>query len=279
MKWYLVGDRHGTYTEYRKLKPLKDQDDQVAVIVLGDCGLNYYLNEQDDKLKRYVNDLGLLVYCVRGNHEERPERSCPDMEIVWDELTQGYIYKQEKYPNIRYFIDGGEYIFKTDEAIYSALVIGGAYSVDKYHRLRNGWNWFEDEQLTKEEKEYIENKVSGKHFDFILTHTCPLSCQPTDMFLSTIDQTTVDNSMERWLDELKDKISWGVWCFGHYHADRIEAPFVEMFYKDIENIDDIWDRWKRFAGINEKETNELDWWLETSPYFEFRAEAMGYSLQ
>jgi 3-oxoacid CoA-transferase subunit A len=262
MKWYLVGDRHGIYTEYRKLKPLKDQDDRVAVIVLGDCGLNYYLDERDNKLKKYVNNLGILIYCVRGNHEERPELACDDMVIVWDELTQGYVYKQEKYPNIRYFIDGKEYSFTTDNKTYSALVIGGAYSVDKYYRLLNNWNWFKNEQLSKEEMLDIEYKVFGKPFDFVFSHTCPLSWQPTDLFLSNIDQTMVDNTMEIWLDELKDKISWGVYCFGHYHADRIECPYVEMFYKDIENMDDIWNRWKNY-----KETGELDWWLEKGPKF------------
>ena len=278
MKWYLVGDRHGVYAEYRKLKHLKDQDEQVAVIVLGDCGLNYYLDYRDDKIKKYVNDFGILIYCVRGNHEERPELACDDMKIIWDEFTQNYIFQQEKYPNIRYFIDGHKYIFNSNNETYSALIIGGAYSVDKHYRLLNNWNWFKYEQLSKEEMLDIENKVSGNSFDFVFSHTCPLSWQPTDLFWPSVDQTTVDNTMEVWLDKLKDNIDWGIWCFGHYHADRIEAPFVEMFYKDVESLNEVYDRWMRFKNTNGKETNELDWWLDTSPYFKLRAEAQGYSI-
>ena len=36
---------------------------------------------------------------------------------------------------------------------YKALVIPGAYSVDKYYRIKNNWSWFENEQLNEQERE------------------------------------------------------------------------------------------------------------------------------
>jgi 3-oxoacid CoA-transferase subunit A len=177
---------------------------------------------------------------------------------------------EPEYPNIRYFIDGGNYIING----YSVLVIGGAYSVDKYYRLaRAGYSaeraleadpketgWFPSECLTQEEMNTITEKNKGKHFDFVLSHTCPLSWEPNDLFLNFIDQSTVDKSMEQWMDELKDNIDWNIWLFGHFHADRIERPHVEQMYMNYENLDTIWNRW------NGNHNCKDDWWLPKSPY-------------
>lgn len=99
--------------------------------------------------------------------------------------------------------------------------------------------------------------------DFILSHTCPRKYQPTDLFLNFIDQSTVDTSMEDWMDKITSKIKWKyAWCFGHYHHDRIEAPYIEQYYKDIETFDNIAKRWERYH-----KTGELDWYLVKSPNF------------
>ena len=81
-----------------------------------------------------------------------------------------------------------------------------------------------------------------KSFDFVFTHTCPKDWQPTDLFLGSVDQSTVDSSMELWLDILKDKIGWNIWLWAHYHVDRIECPHCEIYYNDIENLDVIYKR-------------------------------------
>jgi hypothetical protein len=62
--------------------------------------------------------------------------------------------------------------------------------------------------------------------------------------------------MEVWLGKFKDMISWGVWLFGHYHADRLERPYVEQFYEEVEDLNSIMARWEKYS-----DTQELDWWL------------------
>lgn len=168
--------------------------------------------------------------------------------------------------NIRYFMDGGEYNING----HSVLTIGGAYSVDKYWRLQRAAaadqsfsGWFKDEQLTSDEMEAIGNKVANKDYDFIFTHTCPFSWKPTDLFLGCVDQSTVETGMELWMDELRKHIGFGVWCFGHFHDDRIERPHVEQFFYDIENLEEVWDRWGQYD-----KTGELDLHLRLSPAFE-----------
>ena len=69
--------------------------------------------------------------------------------------------------------------------------------------------------------------------------------------------------MEKWLNEIKDTFTWGVWCFGHYHADRIERPHVEQFFMDYENLETVWNRWQKYD-----ETGETDFRKSPSPVFE-----------
>ena len=66
--------------------------------------------------------------------------------------------------------------------------------------------------------------------------------------------------MEVWLNDLKDHMTWKIWLFGHYHADRIERPHVEQFYNEYELLSTIWERWAKYD-----ETKELDWWIPMSP--------------
>ena len=104
--------------------------DEANCIILGDAGINYTNDEQDIYLKNKIATLNRTYYLVRGNHEMRPE-NISTMRWDFDPKVNGEVYFEEAYPNIRYFKDGGEYNING----YSVLVIGGAYSVDKYWRV------------------------------------------------------------------------------------------------------------------------------------------------
>ena len=177
---------------------------------------------------------------------------------MYDEDIQGEVYIQKKWPTIRYFKDWGIYNLHG----HKTAVIGGAYSVDKWYRLDRGLRWFADEMLTHEEQCRCMNELCHQPYDFILTHTCPIEWEPIDLFLSGIDQSKVDKSMELFLSDVRSETLSKVWCFGHYHCDRLERPGVEQFFKDTEDIEDIWNRWQTYFV-----TGNLDWWLNKSPNF------------
>lgn len=177
---------------------------------------------------------------MRGNHEERPQNL--GMGLEWDKNVQGPVYYESDFPNIRYLQDGGEYTINNR----SILVIGGAYSVDKWYRLNDRpentteWTgWFKDEQLTLKEKINILEKVQGKHYDLVLTHTCPFSWEYLIkyLFLGNIDQSKIDKSMEHFLDDVIDSITYDYYYFGHYHDDR-NLPVVKatMLFEDIKEL-------------------------------------------
>ena len=265
--WLVRGDTHGNFL-WMENGCLKDyKPEETAIIILGDAGFDFYLTKTDTRKKKEINAKGYYIYWLRGNHEARPQ-TINGYEIIFDENVHGQVYCNPEFSNLRAFLDYGLY----DINGYSCLVIGGAYSVDKAWRLTRAClteetndpkksGWFSNEQLTDEEMKNCERIVqqftaTGKEIDFIMTHTCPYSYQPTDMFLSFIDQSTVDNSMELWMDRIKEMTYWHIWLFGHYHADRVEAPHIEQYYNDIENLDNIIERWKKYD-----KTGELDWWI------------------
>ena len=266
--WFLKGDTHGLSELIQRTKNLEAYEpSETAIVVLGDLGANFYLNKTDQKWKEKFQSTGYTVFAVRGNHEARPQ-NLPHMNYIFHKDVQGGVYVEDNYPNIFYFMDYGTYTI----AGYHCLVIGGAYSVDKWYRLArkregaNSWcGWWSDEQLSSVERTRCRNFLLTSHstnFDFVLTHTCPISYEPTDLFLDFIEQSTVDKTMEKFLEEIKNILTFKVWCFGHYHADRLEKPGVQQFYRTIETFDEVYNRW-----YGNPPTIETDYWIPKSPYY------------
>ena len=166
------------------------------------------------------------MFCIRGNHEERPENISAYKEI---NMFGGKVFIEKDYPNLIFAKDGEEYNINSKKV----LVIGGAYSVDKEYRLMHKYKWFKDEQLTKEEMDTIYNKVKGKHFDIVLTHTCPLKYEPIEVFLSGINQSKVDKSMECFLDKVENSIDYDKWYCGHYHTEK-SVDKLEFMFENIK---------------------------------------------
>ena len=217
---YITGDTH---RDFSRLNNIHFNEDDM-LIILGDAGINYYLNETDSKVKEELKKYNIKLFCIRGNHEERPENISSYKEI---DKFGGKVFIEETYPYIMFAKDGETYNIQRK----SILVIGGAYSVDKNYRLMNGYQWFKDEQLTKEEMKDIFDKVRGKHFDIVLTHTCPYKYEPREVFLSGIDQSKVDKKMEHFLDKIEENIGYDKWYCGHYHTEKEIDKLEYMFEK------------------------------------------------
>lgn len=223
---YITGDKHGDFREifyfcYENKTTLDD-----IMIVLGDAGINYYANEKDYILKDSLLQYPITFFCIHGNHEERPENI---KTYKTKRFHDGVVYYEEDYPNVLFAKDGEIYNFNN----HKVLVIGGAYSVDKYFRLDRGYNWYESEQPNEETKNKVVSvlKDLNNKVDIILSHTCPYKYLPREMFLEGIDQSTVDNSTEHFLDEIEKSTDYNLWYCGHYHTDKEIDKIVFMFHK------------------------------------------------
>jgi predicted phosphodiesterase len=223
---FVMGDIHGQVGRIRDFCKDEKTTTNDILILLGDVGFNYNFNEYDRVRKEFVSKLPITLLCIHGNHEERPNNI--QSYIVRNyEKFQCNCWVEDEYSNILFPFDGKIVINGKN-----ILIMGGAYSVDKYYRLANGKRWFESEQMPESTKNYIRTLVKEeKNFDYVLTHTAPLSEEPTFLFLSGIDQSTVEKGMETFLEEIKNKIRYNHWYFGHYHYDGNLLRNFTILYK------------------------------------------------
>lgn len=202
-----------------------------TLVLLGDAGANYYGDERDEMTKAALSAVKATVLCIHGNHEMRPWRVKGYTEQEW---RGGRVMTQPQYPNLLFARDGE--IFTIEGTRF--IVIGGAYSVDKHYRIARGYGWWEDEQPSEEIKRYVEQQLVDNEIDVVLSHTCPYKYEPREMFLPMIDQSTVDDSTERWLDRIEERITYKAWFCGHWHTDK-RIGKMHFLYNSFESMEEV----------------------------------------
>ena len=222
--FYITGDKHGDYFDVYNFCVSNHTTTKDILIILGDAGINYYRNIKDYLLKEDIAKIPITLFCIHGNHEERPNNIST---YQTKKFFNGIVYYEKEFPNI---------LFAQDACVYNlnnkkTLVIGGAYSVDKYYRLMHGYNWFSSEQPDEKTKKKVMGVLSSmdNKIDVILSHTCPYKYMPREMFLEGLDQNSVDNSTELFLDEIENNAKYNEWYCGHFHTDKKVKKLTFMF--------------------------------------------------
>ena len=231
MHFYITGDTHGDFRRIGQFCVENDTTAEDVMVILGDAGINYYLDSRDRELKEELSQLDITLFCIHGNHEARPWEAGDYDEKEWND---GIVYVEEQYPNILFAKDGEIYNFNGK----SVIVIGGAYSVDKYYRLNNGLMWFDTEQPDDEIKAYVERQLDKVDWsiDIVLSHTVPIEAEPVWNFIPGLDQSTVDKSTEQWLQRIYDNLDLREgWYAGHYHCEA-EENGIRIMFEDYDEI-------------------------------------------
>lgn len=230
MHFYITGDTHRDFERIEQFCEENETTIDDVMIILGDVGINYYLHSYDRALKSRLSKLNITLLCVHGNHEERPWLAADYDEVAWNE---GKVYVEPQYPNLVFAKDGEIY----DINGRKVMSIGGAYSIDKCYRLRNGLQWFESEQPSEDIKAYVESQLEKVNWKIgiILSHTVPIEAEPTWAFLTGLNQSTVDKSTERWLQYIYDNLEFSEWYAGHYHVEH-EENGIRIMFEDFDEI-------------------------------------------
>ena len=127
---YYTGDIHGSAKGIAAFAQHYELTESDVIVILGDVGANYYGNRRDRYCKDDLARMKPTVFCIHGNHERRPSTLSGYKQKEWN---GGLVWYEDDYPNLLFARDGD--IFTMEEVRH--LVIGGAYSVDKYYRLEN----------------------------------------------------------------------------------------------------------------------------------------------
>ena len=227
----LTGDTHGEFDRIEQFCEEYETTENDVMVILGDAGINYWLDEQDEALKERLSQLPITLFCIRGNHEERPEEVSGYELVEW---RGGFVWIQPEYPNLLFAKDGEIYQFDGK----TVITIGGAYSVDKYYRLAVGAPWFGTEQPDERTKGQVMSALNraGWKVDYVFSHTVPLSAIPRHALLPTMDQKMVDNSTEEWLEEIAQKLDYQGWFAGHFHITW-SLDRIQILYEDYMELD------------------------------------------
>lgn len=223
---YITGDTHGYFGRIKEFCEQFTTSREDILIILGDAGINFYGEVHDAVKKEALESLPITLFCIHGNHEQRPSTIGTYKEKVW---RGGIVYYEEKYPDLLFAKDGEIFDFAGKKTI----IIGGAYSIDKMRRIITGYGWWPDEQPSEEIKQYVETQLEKQEWkvDVVLSHTAPLKYEPVEMFLDGVDQSRVDKSTEEWLDQIEDRLEYKKWYCGHYHTEKKNDKIQIMFEK------------------------------------------------
>lgn len=246
-KFFITGDKHRCFDKVKKFCREMNTRRKDVLIILGDAGFNYYEDKRDDELKKEISGLNITLLCLHGNKENRPQNIGT---YGIRSFCGGKVYYEPRYPNIYFAIDGEIYTFEGKKY----MVVGGAHSVDKMRCLEEGKPFWYDEMPNDTVKATVgqnlqneENKIYG-----MMTHTCPINYLPTEMFMSTRQNATInrkprkakskklfkpdiDRSTEIWLGELEKELDYKIWFCGHYHIDK-QIDKIHMMCHDIRPL-------------------------------------------
>ena len=226
---YITGDKHANYKDVLFFCYQNNTSKEDTLIILGDAGINYFLDLRDYLLKESLANYSITFFCIHGNHEERPNL-IPTYKTK--EFHEGTVYYEKRFPNI---------LFAKDTEIYDfnglkTFVIGGAYSIDKEYRLMRGYNWYSSEQPDNKTKQRAIKVLNNNKVDIILSHTCPYSYLPREAFIPGFEKKEVDNSTEYFLDMIEKNYDYQKWYCGHFHIDK-EIDKIEFMSNNIKEFE------------------------------------------
>jgi len=226
---FITGDKHSIFGGIKQFCKDYNTSKEDTLIILGDVGINFFRDVRDRMAKDMLSGLNIKLFCIKGNHDLYPKGVQGYTEINYH---GGKAFIEYNYPNLIFAKDGEIYDFDGKKCI----IIGGAYSVDKYYRLERGWKWFEDEQPSEETKKYVEEQLDKVNWkvDVVMTHTCPEKYEPREWFLDITEQSKVDRNTEKWLDTVEDRLVYEKWYCGHFHGNKVIDKMRFMFQDIIE---------------------------------------------
>lgn len=225
----------------------------------------------DFEAKMKLSQVGANVLCIHGNHECRPEYIDGYDVRTWN---GGVVYFENVFPNLLFTKDGEIYNIEGKDflALGGAYSVDKYYRVYEYllksHPSRKQeiltlgemiynpnvaketiykanhicklyqWqaHWWAEEQISHSDRKRIFSKIKRiESVDYVLSHTCPFSYIPREMFLPNINQKVVDDSTERWLEDVRQILDYKKWYCGHWHINK-RVDDIQFLYGRIERI-------------------------------------------
>ena len=104
-KIFLTGDCHKYFGRLKDFCRENNTTKDDVLILLGDSGINYFLDGRDEYDKKFLKKLPITIIVIHGNHEERAW-NCKNYEKVeLNNHIRGEFYIEKEYPNLLFCHD------------------------------------------------------------------------------------------------------------------------------------------------------------------------------
>lgn len=225
--FYITGDTNGDFNRIYDFCSKNKTSRADVLIILGDAGINCGSIERDRVKKIFLSKLPITLFCIHGDHEQRPSGIESYEEDIF---CSGTIYKEKQYPNILFAKDGEIFDFNGCKTI----VIGGAYSLDKNTGALSRYGWWSDAEPSGKIKKYVESQLGsiGWKVDVVLTHTTPFKYEPLEIIPEkTVAEMT--NATEKWLGTIEERLNYKKWYCGHFQTEK-KVDKLEIMYQNFD---------------------------------------------
>lgn len=216
---YVTGDTHIPIDTHKLASKRFCAGSGDYVIICGDFGGVFSDSNEEKYWRKWLDKKPYTTLFIDGNHENFDLLSAyPEVEFSGA--------RAHKISDKIYHIMRGSVLDLDGVKIFA---FGGGESHDKEHRTE-GKNWWREEMPSDEEMQKGIANLEGENFevDFVITHTAPTSLQPKFS----------KNPLSDYLEEVKAKLKYKKWYFGHYHIDEeIDMRHTAIFNK-IKTIGD-----------------------------------------
>ena len=248
---YITGDTHADFRYRFNMEAFPEQKEMTKedyVIICGDFGGVW--SQEESKNEKYWLDWfdsrNYTLLFVDGNHENY-DRLYTYPERIW---KGGRVH--EIRPSVLHLIRGqvfeicGKKIF-TFGGARSHDISGGILEPEdpdfsgKKRKLDSGTlpyrinhiSWWEQELASEEEMEEGRKNLekSGNSVDYIISHCCATETQKIlagDLFEPDAETD--------YLEEIRQKVRFSKWFFGHYHDNRNVSEKEILLYEQIIRI-------------------------------------------
>lgn len=240
---FVTGDTHGDFSRFAtdRFPEQKDLTKDDLVIICGDFGIWSDTKEQRFRLK-WLDEKPFTTLFVSGNHENYDLlASYPVSE--WNGGKVQFIK-----PSVIHLMRGQ--VFTIDGRKFFSM--GGASSHDigggilepddpnlkgKCEMLRmsgssyrvNHVSWWKEELPNAEEYAEANRNLACNDWkvDFVISH-----CAPTSVSSFISGGTYRPDALTDYLEQLKSRLNFRRWYFGHYHTNlNIGTQFVLLYEK------------------------------------------------
>ena len=242
---YITGDCHGDFSRFDK-ETFSNLIKDDYVIICGDFGGIWdnkkIISRVEKKNLRELTKMNFTTLFVDGNHENF-DRLYKYPIIDWKggkvhkinssiyHLMRGEVYEID---GKKIFAFGGAESHDIKDGIIN---IGEEYRIEELkkkhgaYRIR-GYSWWDRELPTYEELENGLKNLEKNDYkvDYIITHCAPTSIQ------NFFNQYYPINRLTDYLEEIKNKVDFKKWYFGHYHKNNMDTfdNYVCLYEKIIE---------------------------------------------